>query len=211
LNIIKQVYYRLAKRIYSVGRQEFERETASMLFKRCTAADSTVFHTSAEIINLSNSPAQISIGEGSHISGLLMVYPYGGAIKMGNHCSLSPGARIVSGGSITIGDRVLIAHNVNIIDNISHPIDAALRHDDFVSSYSGGMKEFDVKSKAVTIGNDVWIGFNSAVMRGVNIGNGAIIGAGSMVTKDVQPWTVNVGNPLKCIRELTPVDVIPKK
>jgi acetyltransferase-like isoleucine patch superfamily enzyme len=181
------------------------------LFKRCSAADTTVFHNGAEIINLANNPAQIIIGENSHISGLLMVYPYGGSIKIGSHCSLSPGSRIVSGDSVCIGDRVLIAHNVNIIDNNSHPIDASLRHEDFVSSYKDGMKEYDVKSKVITIGNDVWIGFNSAVMKGVTIGTGAIIGAGSMVTKDVQPWTMNVGNPLQCIRELAPVDVITRK
>jgi acetyltransferase-like isoleucine patch superfamily enzyme len=102
---------------------------------------------------------------------------------------------------------VLIAHNVNIIDNISHPIDAVLRHQDFLNSYTIGMKEYDLKAASIIIGDDVWIGYNTSILKGVTIGTGAIIGSGSVVTKDVKPWTVNVGNPLRCIRELEPVQV----
>lgn len=126
---------------------------------------------------------------------------------MGDNCSLSPYSRVISTKKIEIGNRVLIAHNVNIIDNISHPIDASLRHEDFMKSYTVGMQEYDIKSMEIIIEDDVWIGFNSAILRGVKIGKGAIIGSGSVVTKDVKPWTVNVGNPLRCIRELDPVEI----
>jgi acetyltransferase-like isoleucine patch superfamily enzyme len=120
--------------------------------------------------------------------------------------------RIWSSKKIHIGDRVLIAHNVNIIDNISHPLDAQLRYNenfDFVRSGIHG--DVDIKASEIIIEDDVWIGFNTMIMRGVKIGKGAIIGAGSVVTKDVEPWTVNAGNPLRCLRKLEPVDIEVRK
>lgn len=207
MNFFKILYRKLALRFYSVGKTEFDNHYAKMLFSRGIIASDTKFHPGSQINNLSTDISKILIGHNCHISGLLMVYGYGGSIKIGDNCSLSPYSRIISAKKIEIGNRVLIAHNVNIIDNISHPIDAGLRHEDFINSYLTGMKEYDIKSEEIIIEDDVWIGFNSAIMRGVKIGKGAIIGSGSVVTKDVKAWTVNVGNPLRCIRELRPVQV----
>ena len=60
----------------------------------------------------------------------------------------------------------------------------------------------EIDNKEIIIEDDVWIGFNSIILKGVKIGRGAIIGAGSIVTKDVEPWTLNVGNPIKAIKKL---------
>jgi acetyltransferase-like isoleucine patch superfamily enzyme len=207
LFFLKKIYHQVALRLYSVGKNEFERYSEQLLLKRGTIAGDTRFYPGSEIHNLSNDVSKIVIGHNCHISGLLLIYSYGGYIEMGDNCSLSPNSRIVSAKSIRIGNRVLIAHNVNIIDNISHPIDARLRHEDFLNSYSSGMREYDIKKEEIVIEDDVWIGLNSVILRGVKIGRGAIIGAGSIVTKDVRPWTVNAGNPLKCIREIDPVEV----
>lgn len=57
------------------------------------------------------------------------------------------------------------------------------------------------KKKDVTIGNNTWFGHNAIVLPGVHIGDGAIIGAGSVVTKDVEPYTIVAGNPAKVIRK----------
>lgn len=204
---IKNIYRKLALRIYSVGKLEFEKRAEQMMFQRAVVGDKTRFYTGAQLCNLSNNKSNIQIGRNCHISGLLLTYEYGGSIKMGDHCSLSEYSRIISVNRIEIGNRVLIAHNVNIIDNISHPIDANFRHEDFLNSYTVGMKEYDLKSAPIIIEDDVWIGLNTTILRGVTIGRGAIIGSGSMVTKNVNPWTVNVGNPLRCIRELEQVQV----
>jgi acetyltransferase-like isoleucine patch superfamily enzyme len=177
------------------------------MLKRGKVAEGTRLYPGAEVYNFSNDVNNINVGSNCHISGLLMVYSYGGFISVGDNCSLSPNSRIISTKRIEIGNRVLIAHNVNIIDNISHPIDAALRHEDFINSYTVGMKEYDLKAAPIVIEDDVWIGYNTSILKGVRIGTGAIIGSGSTVTKDVKPWTVNVGNPLRCIRELEPVQV----
>lgn len=207
MGILKRIYRKLVMRIYSVGKAEFEKIHEARLAKRAMLSGECTFYPSAEIINLASDPSKIVIGNNCHIYGMLLIYQYSGTIRIGSDCSLGPYSRIVSVDKVEIGNRVLIAHNVNIIDNISHPIDARERYKDFISSYTEGMKECDIKASAITIEDDVWIGFNSTIMRGVKIGKGAIIGAGSFVAKDVEPWTVNVGNPLRCIRVLDPVEI----
>jgi acetyltransferase-like isoleucine patch superfamily enzyme len=155
---------------------------------------------------LSDDATRIKIGSNSHIYGALTVFPTSGTIEIGDHCSVGEWSRIVSGLKIRIGNRVMIAHNVNILDNNSHPTDAKLRHEDFLKAYSSGMEKFDLSERQIIIEDDVWIGFNCIVLKGVTIGRGAIIGAGSVVTKDVAPWTINVGNPLSCVSTLDSVN-----
>ena len=207
MNYFTTKYRQLAARIYNVGRVESERHTGSLQYRRGIIGSTTFFEPGGEINNLSGNPANVMVGAGSRIAGLLMVYKYGGKISIGDHCSISEGTRIISVNSISIGNRVLIAHNVNILDNISHPLDARERHLDFLASYSEGMKPYDLKAAAVMIEDDAWIGMGSTILRGVVIGRGAVIGAGSMVTKNVEPWTINAGNPLKCVHRLSPVDM----
>lgn len=64
------------------------------------------------------------------------------------------------------------------------------------------------KGKSVTIGNDVWIGHNAIIMPGVRIGNGAVIGAGTIVTKDVEPYSIVAGVPAKMINKRFSEDLI---
>ena len=58
----------------------------------------------------------------------------------------------------------------------------------------------------VTIGNNVWIGGNSVICPGVHIGDNCVIGAGSVVTKDIPDWSIAAGNPCKVIRQITEAD-----
>lgn len=207
LNYLRKIYHRLAFRFYVEGKAAYEQYVEQLLLSKATVGAGTRIYPGADIQNLAHKKDAIQIGANCHISGLLLTYQYGGQIKIGDNCSLSQWSRIISCKQIVIGNRVLIAHNVNIIDNISHPIDANLRHEDFLNSYTVGMKQYDLKAADITINDDVWIGYNSSILKGVTIGQGAIIGSGSLVTKNVEPWTVNVGNPLKVIRILEPVEI----
>ncbi|RZL98023.1 MAG: hypothetical protein EOO88_61680, partial [Pedobacter sp.] len=111
----------------------------------------------------------------------------------------------IPGLNISIGSRVLISHNVDIHDQISHSVDSKERHSEFRHIIETGLlKETDqLKEKEVIFEDDAWIGFGSIIMRGVRIGKGAIIGAGSVVTKDVADYTVVAGNPVRFLRHST--------
>ena len=108
------------------------------------------------------------------------------------------------GGGVFIGDRALIAHNVNIFDNDTHPTDAIERKRDAELIFASGTRENfpSLAVRAVRIGDDAWIGCNVCVMKDVTIGNGAIIAAGSVVTKDVPDYCVAAGNPAKVVKKL---------
>ncbi len=194
---LKKIFSKLAVKIFLIGKKEYEKVVVHNFYKKGIIDTSVKFSILTDIQNLSNNKEAITIGKHSNIEGLLLVYSYGGKITIGDFCSLSPNSRLVSAKSITIGNRVLIAHNVNMIDNNSHPIDAALRHQDFVESFTIGMQPHDLNAASIVIEDDVWIGHNTTILKGVTIGKGAIIGACSVVTKDIKPWSVNVGNPLR--------------
>lgn len=99
---------------------------------------------------------------------------------------------------IEIGDRVLIAPDVKIY-TATHPIQAKER---FYDTGSGELQIYNL-SKPVKIRDDVWIGGGSIILPGVTIGNQSIIGAGSVVTKDVPDHVIVAGNPAKIIRKLS--------
>ena len=89
-----------------------------------------------------------------------------------------------------------IAH----VDHDSHSVVLEERQDD-VKLWSVGKKNWDyVKIAPVDIEDDVWIGFNAIILKGVTIGRGAVVAAGSVVTKNVAPFTVVGGNPARLIR-----------
>lgn len=155
----------------------------------------------AKIHNHLNDKAKIVIGENSDIRGELMLFGHGGEIIIGDYCFIGQNTKIWSAKKIVIGNRVLISHNVNIHDNNSHPVDENLRHEDFIHIRSFGLqKTNNLNEKQVTIGDDSWIGFNATILKGVTIGKSVIIGANTLVTKDVPDFSVCVGNPMKIIK-----------
>ncbi|MBL0104498.1 MAG: acyltransferase [Bacteroidetes bacterium] len=204
--IYRLIYYfiRIANRIEN----HFVLENRKVFLKKgCTFDTSVSIYEDARVQNHQNNPQQIRIGNNTQVRGHLMVFGHGGEIQIGDHCYIGELTRIWSAKKITIGNRVLIAHNVNIHDNNSHPIDATLRHEDFKKIFSSGFqKKNDLNEKDVVIGDDAWIGFNSTILKGVQIGNGAIIAACSLVTKDVEPFTLVAGNPAVFIKRLDSTD-----
>jgi len=199
---LKPLLQKIFTKIYIIGKNNYENNAIKSLYKK-GIIDSTVrFSMNTSIQNLGNNLEAIKIGSQSIIEGLILVYSYGGEVSIGEHCSLSPNSRLISTLKIKIGNRVLIAHNVNIIDNNSHPIDAALRHQDFIESFTIGMQPHNLNAAPIIIEDDVWIGHNTTILKGVTIGKGAIIGSNSVVTKNIEPFTVHVGNPISLIKKL---------
>ena len=105
-----------------------------------------------------------------------------GIISIGDNCSFS-GVSICSDLSISLGNDVLCGANTMIADRDGH---------------SDKYPQF--KPKCIIIGNNVWIGMNSVIMKGVTIGDNSIIGANSIVTKDIPANCIAAGNPCKVIK-----------
>ena len=174
-------------------------------------AESATFDSSVKFygncVNHQNDKSLIKIGENRVILGELAIFAYGGKIEIGKDCYMGEGTRIRSANSIKIGNEVIIADDVNIYDTDAHSLNYVLRQKEFMevlilNNLIKDAKDVDIQSAPVVIEDHVWIGFNVAILKGVTIEKGAIIGAGSVVTQDVEPFTVVAGNPAKIIKRL---------
>ncbi|WP_406535134.1 sugar O-acetyltransferase [Methanobrevibacter sp.] len=129
---------------------------------------------------------------GCKVSDDFRVFPpfttdFGKNIHLGNNVFINSGCRFQDQGGIYIGDNVLIGHNVVL---------ATLNHEE------NPLKRGNLIPSPIRIGNDVWVGSNATILPGVTIGNGAIIAAGAVVTKDVNENSVVAGVPARYIRDV---------
>ncbi len=173
-------------------------------FKSVITKGGTKFYPESTVINLQNDPGKIEIGENCHLRGELVIFPSGGKIKLGNDCFIGNNSKIWSQSSVEIGDNVLISHGVNIHDTNSHPIDYIDRRKDYKEIITKGFPKTNDNTavKDIVIGNDVWIGFNCTVLKGVYIGDRAIIAANSNVISDVPNDVIVAGNPAEIIKNI---------
>lgn len=162
---------------------------------------------SARILNALSKSEAIVVGENCIVGGELFVFAHGGNISIGDWCYIGENSRIWSGTSVAIGNRVLISHDVKVMDNLTHPLDASARHAQFKAIHSRGHpRDIELGDRPVVIGDDAWLGAGAIILRGVTIGEGAIVAAGAVVTKDVAPYTVVAGNPARLVRTLEAPD-----
>lgn len=115
-----------------------------------------------------------------------------GELNIASSCGFS-GVSIFCTLKITIGERLFCGGNTSIWDTDFHPINFIDRRND---------NNINTKSASIVIGNDVFIGANSIILKNVTIGDRAVIGAGSVVTKNVPQDEVWAGNPAKFIKKL---------
>jgi acetyltransferase-like isoleucine patch superfamily enzyme len=108
-----------------------------------------------------------------------------GVIKIGNHVYFNTGT-IISTLSVEIGDHVVINAGALLIDHNGYGLDGN-----------------PAVKKPVKIGDHVWIGMRAIILKGVTVGNNSVVGAGAVVTRDVEPNTVVAGNPARKIRDTT--------
>jgi maltose O-acetyltransferase len=118
---------------------------------------------------------------------------YGSHIEVGKNFFANYNCTILDVARVKIGDNCLLGPNVAIY-TAGHPIHPETRN----SGYEYG--------KEVTIGDNVWVGGNSVVCPGAHIGSNVVIGAGSVVTRDIPDWSLAAGNPCRVIRQITEDD-----
>ena len=123
---------------------------------------------------------------------------YGNNIYFGNNCEVNMNCTFLDDNRIVIGDNALIAPNVQIYTAF-HPTSAAER---FGPPREDGSFAFcKTQTAPVIIGDNVWIGGGAILLPGVTIGSNTVIGAGSVVTKDIPSNVVALGNPCRVIRK----------
>lgn len=202
-NFFDRVIFRLFSRYESIKerrRQEHFRRIAML------AATANIGSEGA-IENVLGNMGAVMIGENSWLRGRIFIYGHGGKVSLGNWCYVGVRSEIWSMDTISIGNRVLISHDVNIHDGTAHSINARERHEHYRKILTTGHpRTWDempgVKSVPIVIEDDVWISFGVTILKGVRIGAGAVVAASSVVTKDVPPYCVVAGNPAQVVREL---------
>jgi acetyltransferase-like isoleucine patch superfamily enzyme len=115
----------------------------------------------------------------------------GARIRIGEHFRAS-GVTLCAARGILIGDRVTMGANATVVDTDFHSLDPAKR-------FSPQEDELDAKAAPVRIGSDVFVGMNAMILKGVSVGNAAVVAAGSVVTKDVPDAAIVGGNPARII------------
>jgi maltose O-acetyltransferase len=160
------------------------------------------FYPDARLIN-HGFIEQVSVGNSCHVRGELLNFPTG-KISIGPHSFIGSDSKIWCHQKISIGAHVLIAHRVEIHDSNYHSLDLGVRRTEIHQRFDEQQKmpETHARCQPVVICDDVWIGFGSSLFKGVTVGQGAVVAACSVVTKDVQPFTLVAGNPARKVREL---------
>ncbi len=132
-----------------------------------------------------------SVGENVRVNSPFHI-DFGCSTTIGSNVVINLNCTFLDAAAITIGDRVLIGPDTKIYTTL-HPMDPAGR---FVPA--GGY--FQTLARPVTIGSDTWIGGNVTILPGVTIGSRCVIGAGSVVSRDIPDGSVAVGNPCRRLR-----------
>lgn len=171
--------------------------------KSVVSSASVKFGRYSDIVNIHGGRNRIVIGVNSFIDGQLLLLQHDAKLEIGNNCYIGQNSRIWAASKISIGNRVLISHNVNIHDSDAHSKDLHLRalhfHEIF---HHGHPKKIDkLITNEIVIKDDAWIGFGATIMKGVSIGKGAIVGACSVVLHDVPDNAIVTGNPARILNK----------
>ena len=122
---------------------------------------------------------------------ILCTWQPGAVLEVGDRFGMT-GGTICAAERVTIGNNVIMGANSTIIDTDFHLLYSQVRR----------LRVRDVGTAPVMIEDDVFIGMNCIILKGVRIGCGSIVGAGSVITRDVPPVTLVAGNPARVIRKI---------
>jgi acetyltransferase-like isoleucine patch superfamily enzyme len=166
-------------------------------------AEDALLGPSAWAVNLSGRPDRIRVGSKSVVRGIIRVESKG-TVSIGDYSYVGDDTIISAQDCVTVGNDVLIAHGCQIFDNTSHPLSAAERAKHYRAILAGQLYEGPIRASAVIVADGAWLGLNSIIMRGVKIGAGSVVAAGSVVLSDVAPLTTVGGNPARNLGSADP-------
>ena len=125
-----------------------------------------------------------------------------GVVQIGDRCFIGA-SHLVCHTGITIEDDAIISWGVTIVDHDSHSVDWDQRQHDVRLWMTGDKDWTGIAVSPVHVGKKTWVGLGATILKGVTIGEGAVVGAQSVVTRDVPPYTVVAGNPARVVKQLT--------
>lgn len=164
-----------------------------------------------DVVDKIESRKYVTIGEKGIINAHFIFESERGELTIGDNVHIG-GATFISRNKIEIHNDVTMAWGIIIYDHNSHSIyweerkrDNNQCYDDYINCNGNNVANKDwsfVTDSPIIIESKVWIGFDVTILKGITIGEGAVIGAKSVVTKNVEPWTVVAGNPAIVVKYL---------
>lgn len=152
--------------------------------------DDQVYVGKDAIIDCQHPDSIIRIGKGTSIKPYTVIIAgKGGRVELGEYCTTNPFCVLAGYGALKIGNQVLIATQ-SVIYSLNHVF----------SDPTCPIATQGVSAQGITIDNDVWIGAGVRVVDGCHISTGSVIGAGTVVTKDIEPFSVVIGVPGKVVK-----------
>jgi len=208
--MIKKIF----KKTFSLFGVEFKKTNNSIngLNKRSYSSignGSNIDGVNLEVRNPETTRVYFEVGNNSLVTGHFVFETKSGKITIGSN-SFIGGGFFICVNNIQIGNDVMFSWGCTVMDNNAHSVKWKERKDD-VANWKKGIEEgvvgkykdwSNVKSAPIIIKDKVWIGFNVIILKGVTIGEGSIVGAGSVVVNDIPDWSIVAGNPAKVIKTI---------
>jgi acetyltransferase-like isoleucine patch superfamily enzyme len=195
------ILLKLQRRLEHLAAHRPSKRRDAELRRLTTVADSAKLFATTSFDVLSRQ--QITLAEHAVVHGALRAATPAARITVGRYSYIGPETRIVAEAAVAIGDYVLIANDVVILDSDMHAYDwqERRREAEAIARQEPYSREA-VAAAPVVIEDDAWIGAKATILKGVRIGRGAIVAAGAVVTSDVAPFTLVAGVPARPLREL---------
>ena len=139
----------------------------------------------------------ITIGDNCMIMGIFVLHSVDSCINIGHNVFIGPNSALFCREKISIGSDVMISWGCTLIDTNAHSLNSSDRENDVKDWIKGpsSKKWESVLTKEIIISDKCWIGFNSVVIKGVVMGEGSVVGCASVVTKNVDEYSIVGGNP----------------
>lgn len=154
------------------------------------------------VTNKTGNPERLRIGNFCNLSCRITLQ-VSGNLNIGDFVYMNSNCVLNISNTVLIGSNCLFGPGVTIWDSDNHPLDPKLRLQQTMTIPNvKSLNSFDIGGGDISIGHNVWIGMDCLILGGVNIGEGSVVAARSVVVKDIPPYTLAAGVPAKVVKQL---------